>query len=312
MQKNKPLKVAVIREELVELTGDAITALILNQAIVSHNSTVKMDEGTQESIDNLISMGQVEMAKQLEETVLREGWFYKSPNSFYKEIMISSRSTVKRRLEILTENGYLIKGGQFFKQMTNKKGDVIEDSWWKVNIHKIRKDLFKLGYALNGYPIWSVEEETSENFAPVHYEQGGVHSEQGVSTMNRGVSTMNRGHVHHEHQHRLLNIDNNKDNIIENNLVNNEPSENELVELCNQYYAEFSPGRWSKKQWLTMVNKYVQEFITYKKFKEVDKEKWDSYIYNSIKNMAYKKDLKKGKVNPSELNETFLGILNSK
>ena len=192
--KNKKLKVAVIREELVELTGDAISALILNQSVLAHDSTEEMDKGTKEVVENLISAGQTEMAEQLQETSLRDGWFYKSPNSFYKEIMISSRSTVKRRLGELVEKGWLIKGGQFFKQLKNKKGEVIEDSWWKVNISKLRKDLFMLGYALYGYPIWSPDEEATE---PDQSEQGGVHHEQG------GVHH-EQGGVHHEHQHRLL------------------------------------------------------------------------------------------------------------
>ena len=190
-KKEQEIKVAVIREELVELTGDAISALILNQSVLAHDSTEEMDKGTKEVVENLISAGQTEMAEQLQETSLRDGWFYKSPNSFYKEIMISSRSTVKRRLGELVEKGWLIKGGQFFQTVKNKKGEVIEDSWWKVNISKLRKDLFMLGYALYGYPIWSPDEEATE---PDQSEQGGGSTmNRGVSTMNRGVSTMNRG-----------------------------------------------------------------------------------------------------------------------
>lgn len=194
--KNKKLKVAVIREELVELTGDAIAALILNQAILAHESTVNMDETWKQQIEFLKSQGQHEAAKLLKENC-RNGWFYKSPNDFYKEIMISSRTTVIRRLDHLTENGWMEKGGQFFRE-EYVNGQLVESTWWRVNIEKIRKDLAKLGYALNGYEIWTEQEQSAETFVPpVHCEQGGVHCEQG------GVHG-EQGGVHGEHQHRLL------------------------------------------------------------------------------------------------------------
>ena len=201
--KNKKLKVAVIREELVELTGDAIAALILNQAILAHESTVNMDETWKQQIEFLESQGQYEAAKLLKENC-RDGWFYKSPNDFYKEIMISSRTTVIRRLEHLTENGWMEKGGQFVRE-EYVNGQLVESTWWRVNIEKIRKDLAKLGYALNGYEVWTEQEQSAETFVPpVHCEQGGVHSEQG------GVHS-EQGGVHSEHQHRLLTKTTNKD-----------------------------------------------------------------------------------------------------
>ncbi|MEH7114521.1 hypothetical protein V7124_19470 [Neobacillus niacini] len=295
--KNKKLKVAVIREELVELTGDAISALVLNQAVLAHSSTEKMDEGTEEMINNLISMGQVDMANQIKETSLRDGWFYKSPNSFFKEIMISSRSTVKRRLEDLVEKGWLIKGGQFFKEIKNKKGEVIEHSWWKVNIPKLRKDLFLLGYALHGYSIWSPEEENQQSVDnledPVHHEQGGVHHEQG------GVHS-EHGPVHDEHQHRLLNIDNYKDNLIDlKDVVNQEKQfTKNLIDICNSFYKDYAPGRWSKKQWVTIVQAYVDEFIRDKRYKQVKEENFNNYIKSSFDNIARKHDIKYGKAEP--------------
>src|SRR5690625_2750267 len=128
MAKNNKLKVAVIRQELVELTGDAIEALLLNQAVYHHESVKSMDEPLERTIEQLIRNGNTDTVEELEEN-LRGGWFYKSANDFHKEIMISSRPTVQRRLQSLVEKGYLIKGGQYLKESIKGAGD---RNWWKV------------------------------------------------------------------------------------------------------------------------------------------------------------------------------------
>ena len=71
------------------------------------------------------------------------------------------------------------------------------------------------------------------------------------------------------------------------NVVNKE----KLFEVCNFYYSEFAVIRWTKKQWNTMIKKYVDELYNdsdrLEKIKDLDK-----YIRRSIKQMAHRSDLK--------------------
>jgi hypothetical protein len=266
MEKNKRLKVAVIREELVELTGDATSAVILNQAVLAHNSIEKMDESTQEFVENLIKQGNYQLAEQAKKNK-RDGWFYKSPNSFFKEIMISSRSTVKRRLESLVESGLLIKGGQgVFSDIET------EHTWWKVNIPKLRRDLWKLGYALHGYPIWSDEEELNY---PVHHEQGGVHHEQGGVHHEQGGVHHEQGGVHHGHQHRLLHrelIDYNKEYTKIDDDDRNFEINNLAFKEFRSYFQENSPAYFDDEMFKNIYIQMEKQQLQFFTIKEAERQ----------------------------------------
>lgn len=69
-----------------------------------------------------------------------------------------------------------------------------------------------------------------------------------------------------------------------------------LLDACNSHYSEFALNRWSKKQWLTLVEKFVNETIEEGRYKNIPQDKIQGYAYQSIKNMAYKFDLKNGRI----------------
>lgn len=75
-----------------------------------------------------------------------------------------------------------------------------------------------------------------------------------------------------------------------NNIVNKE----QLKNICNNYYSELSLGRWSKKEWLTLTDRFTQEIIDHNKLDSI--HDIDSYIKTSLENIAYKHDLKYGKL----------------
>lgn len=92
----------------------------------------------------------------------------------------------------------------------------------------------------------------------------------------------------------------NKDYYTENtskDVVNQEPPlTKKLIDTCNEFYSEFAPGRWSKKQWVTIIQSYVEGFINDNRIHEVKDLK--GYIKASLKGIAYKHDLKFGKIQP--------------
>jgi replication initiator protein len=67
-------------------------------------------------------------------------------------------------------------------------------------------------------------------------------------------------------------------------------TKNDLINICNSFYSTYSVGRWSKKQWTTLIEKYVSETD----WQEVAFPK--SFIEGSIKGMARHFDYREGKI----------------
>ncbi|MED0977014.1 hypothetical protein P4T49_17775 [Bacillus paranthracis] len=97
----------------------------------------------------------------------------------------------------------------------------------------------------------------------------------------------------------------NKDNIIVNNGVNAQVNNSTLnmnkmslfkqktLEAVNKYQSEFSTGRWDKKTYLDIVNKFMYEAIERGIYLEV--KCVDSYVYGFLKKTAHHHDMKYGK-----------------
>ncbi len=69
-----------------------------------------------------------------------------------------------------------------------------------------------------------------------------------------------------------------------------------LLDACNSYYSNFAPSRWSKKTWLTLIEKFVNEKMQDEAYISVPADKIQSYAYQSLKNMAYSHDFKNDKI----------------
>lgn len=65
---------------------------------------------------------------------------------------------------------------------------------------------------------------------------------------------------------------------------------------CNEYYSTFAVGRLSKKQWNTLVKKFVTETIEAGRHKTVAPNKISSYIYVALETMALNGDMKREQV----------------
>lgn len=185
----QPLKRVVIKEELVALTGDITKSIVLNQLIywserVRDVSAYKK----QENARRLAMMGyEFDFDKELL-TDLQYGWIYKSAQEMAYEIMMSgSRVMVSRIFKEFEKNGWVIS-------RRNPKNKMDKTKQYRVDIVQIQKDLYELGYNLEGYPLYepaNKSEETdsdntinyensSENVQQrnVQNEQSNVHSEQ--------------------------------------------------------------------------------------------------------------------------------------
>lgn len=137
----KPLKRVVIKEELVELTGDFRPALILNQFIYWSERMYDADKYIMEEKERALKE---DLVVNIDES---KGWIYKTAEELSEELMTGmSKSTLGRYIKQLIEKGYLI-------QRRNPKYKWDKTYQYRVNLYKIQLDLGKMGYVLEGYKL---------------------------------------------------------------------------------------------------------------------------------------------------------------
>jgi hypothetical protein len=143
----KPLKVAVIREEFVALTGDTFQAIVLNQFIYWVQKVNDFDKFILE-----------ERLKNPDCNVsLRHGWIYKKAQDLIEETMLHiSEVTMRRVIKGLVDRGWI-------EERTN-----LDNKWDKVlqyrpDLTKIQKDLYNLGFSLSGFPLLRFESDINSS-----------------------------------------------------------------------------------------------------------------------------------------------------
>ena len=137
----KPLKRVVIKEELVELTGDYRPAIILNQFIYWIERMYDTDKYIREEKERALRH---DMTVDMSES---KGWIYKTAEELNNELMVGmSKATVGKYINQLVEAGYL-------KKRKNPKYKWDKTLQYRVDLYKVQKDLAKLGYALEGYGL---------------------------------------------------------------------------------------------------------------------------------------------------------------
>jgi hypothetical protein len=72
----------------------------------------------------------------------------------------------------------------------------------------------------------------------------------------------------------------------------------QFTDICNSFYTVFAAGRWSKKQWNTLINKFIDETIENKRYRNIPISKMNRYASNAIELMANRADYKRGKYDP--------------
>jgi hypothetical protein len=157
MPQNKPKKSkrVVIKEELVELTGDWLSALILNQMMYWSERVYDVNNYLKEENDRRIKNNLKELDNDIES--LKSGWIYKKAEDLIKELMIDfSRNTIHRKMNILLKNEYILR-------RKNPKYKWDKTYQYRINNLKIQEDLFKLGYSINGEALTNVPSEPTKD-----------------------------------------------------------------------------------------------------------------------------------------------------
>lgn len=153
----KPLKRVVIKEELVALTGDITKAMVLNQLVYWSERVRDVSEyKKQENARRFIELGyELEIDKHWLED-LEYGWIYKSAQEMADELMMpSSRSTISRIFTAFEKVGWI-------NSRRNPKNKMDKTKQYRVDIVAIQRDLYELGYNLEGYPIYEPVNKMSD------------------------------------------------------------------------------------------------------------------------------------------------------
>lgn len=186
MQK---LKRAVIKEELVILTGNLNEAIVLNQLIFWSERAKDSDRFLQEEITRAkrFNDGTAMDPEDIKKTLL-SGWVYKTAEEMLEETMLTcSRKTMDRIFTSLTEKGFIDK-----RRNPKYKWD---KTWqYRVNLQFVSQALIKLGYALEGYTL---PQMTSENEQAKTQNKPSNVTDEGTNEQNdqlNGQIDQSKGH----------------------------------------------------------------------------------------------------------------------
>lgn len=146
----KKLKKAILREELVELTGDFRIAIVLNQFIYWSQRVNDFDNFIAEENER------IEKFKDGEKFELTNGWIYKTAEELKDECMFVTMkkevSTKVKDATILQYIDYLVKNN-WLERRNNPKYKWDRTYQYRVNLLKIISDLLPLGYILQDYKV---------------------------------------------------------------------------------------------------------------------------------------------------------------
>lgn len=106
---------------------------------------------------------------------------------------------------------------------------------------------------------------------------------------------------------------NNKQSLTIVNLQETDPDRFRNLSLSagNDFYNEFANGRWTKKQWNTLIEKFVEETIVSGRHENIPEDKIRGYVYKSIESMAKSHDRKIGNTIANEKLAAFEEVLGS-
>lgn len=140
MANVRKLKRAVIREELVAITGDFIKAVLLAQFLYWAERVEDFDEYRKQENERAAAEGK-------EPQELSHGWIYKSAESLAEETMLGlSKSNVLKHIDALLQMG-------FIDRRTNPEHKMDRTYQYRVNLNAVANALEDQGYSLEGYTL---------------------------------------------------------------------------------------------------------------------------------------------------------------
>lgn len=152
-QQPRKLKRCVIKEEFVSLTGDAVSAAILNQMIFWQELVNKSDQEIQTEISAYEKIGDKRKIASLKKQ-MKNGWFWKAAKEMAEEVMFSTRQTVDRKMRALVDKGFMeCRPNPDPRYVTN---------YYRVNLAYIQTELNKIGFSLEGYALPEPQQKVEE------------------------------------------------------------------------------------------------------------------------------------------------------
>ncbi len=163
----RKLRRAVVKEELVAITGDYLTAMILNQFLYWSERVKDFDKFTLEE------QLRAERHGMVIDMPLAHGWIYKKAEELSEEILTSSSiQTIRRHIARLIESGFL-------SERSNPLYKWDRTIQYRANLTAISEALQSKGYHLDGYsrPL------TGRNISTSKMEDGVAEMEDDSSKM---------------------------------------------------------------------------------------------------------------------------------
>lgn len=167
MNEPRKLNRVVIKEELVELTGHYIKALILQQMIFWSERVNDFD----------LFLAETKRRHENSEVDLQYGWIYKNSKELSKELMIdASHQTMRRYLQSLVEDGFIL-------ERHNPKKTWDRTMQYRVDLVAVARALNKIGYSLEGYSMLDAS----------NVQNGQSNVQNGQSSVQIGQSSVQNG-----------------------------------------------------------------------------------------------------------------------
>lgn len=195
----RKLKRAVIKEELVELTGDYLKALILNQFIYWSERIKDHDKFLSEEAERMKTNGQVSNVHK------QHGWIYKKAEELSNELMLGvSEQTIRRNLKFLIEKGWI-------NERRNPNYSWDKTLQYRVDFMQVMIDLRKLGFHLEGYENLNALIESNLQIGASKIQFGGSNIQTGDSMLQNDNSKFQNGDSYPQigasnHQNGISNI----------------------------------------------------------------------------------------------------------
>ncbi|MEK4191466.1 hypothetical protein [Paenibacillus sp. FSL L8-0494] len=186
MQNPMKLKRVVIKEELVALTGDYVSALILNQFIYWSERVKDADKLIQEETERMSTNG-------LQPNLKRDhGWFYKKAEELSEELMLkASIQTIRRKIKNLIDGGWIYE-----RRNPNYSWD--KTFQYRVDLIQIMTDLSIKGYHLEGYEsLQRTLNITNFQMTYPKFQNGSSEDHFGDSKFQNGSSEVQIGDSNH-------------------------------------------------------------------------------------------------------------------
>lgn len=225
--------------------------------------------------------------------------FELNKTELYKRFAFHKETSVKRAWKYLIDTGYMIE----FKYRVGKKWEYV----YIFNITPYTEEQKNIIWAesIEEYgEIWGLDFQdlktrTSKSGGKSNTLLKKNKLNKDKELVNKGVNknqknnSKNNLNKKQEYDPDMENITHTPKKEQKSDYDGTEPYGVFLVNVMNEFYTKFAYGRWNKKQWEFLVEKLGMEIVTND---EIEIYNHRGYIHNCLTNIAYRHDLKHGKI----------------